>query len=313
MYLGLEILGEAFLEWLKVKAFTPATRKSYRIYVNKFLKYLESENIESVEAISPAILYQYQTQLYYANSKYGKPLSVLTQHNALVVVKTFFEFLLETDKIQMDPSSALALPKKPQSLPDTMTPEEIECLIERPDCTNAIGFRNRAIMEVLYATGMRNSELCSLEVYDVNLASEEIRIRFGKGGKERIVPIGEMAREYLSEYLTAVRPKLIKTGTGEQTLFVSKSGKKINATDLVMMVRKYAKEAGIEKRITPHTFRHTCATHMLQGGADIRYIQTLLGHESITSTQLYTHVEITDLKEIHKKYHPRERKDHADN
>jgi integrase/recombinase XerD len=313
MYPSLEILGEAFLEWLKVKAFTPATRKSYRIYVNKFLKYLESENIESPEAILPGTLYNYQTQLYYAKSKYGKPLSVLTQHNALVVVKTFFEFLLETDKIQMDPSSGLALPKKPQTLPDTMTPEEIERLLEQPDCTSATGFRNRAIMEVLYATGMRNSELCSLEVYDVNLASEEIRIRFGKGGKERIVPIGEMAKEYLSEYLTMIRPRLIKAGAGEQTLFVSRSGRKINTTDLVMMVRKYAKEAGIGKRITPHTFRHTCATHMLQGGADIRYIQTLLGHESITSTQLYTHVEITDLKAIHKKYHPRERKDHAEN
>jgi integrase/recombinase XerD len=310
MYTNVEILGEAFLEWLKVKAFTPATRKSYRIYVNKFLKYLESENIESLDTITPSVVYNYQTHLYYAETKAGKTLSVLTQHNALIVVKTFFSFLLETEKITMDPSSGLALPKKPQTLPSVMTLEEVMRMLDAPDTQQKIGFRNRTVLEILYATGMRVSELIGLVLYDVNLASEEILIRLGKGGKERIVPIGEITREYLQEYIKTIRPHLVKN-PAEQALIVSKSGQRMNHVDLLMMIRECAKKAGLERRITPHTFRHTCATHMLQGGADIRYIQMMLGHESITSTQLYTHVEITDLKEVHQKFHPRERKENV--
>lgn len=308
--MNVEMLSEQFYEYLKVKAFTESTRKSYRIYLNKFLNYLKSESVVSLEEITPSIIYNYQTHLYYAQAKSGKPLSVLTQHNALVVVKTFFSFLLETDKLAMDPSSGVHLPRKPQTLPDTMTVQEMDRLLEQPDCGTVLGFRNRAIMEVLYATGMRNSELCKLDVYDAHLDNEEIHIRHGKGGKERLVPLGEIACEYAREYLQTIRPKIVKDNK-EQSLFVSKSGKRIDPTDLLLMIKTYAKQAKLEKRITPHTFRHTCATHMLQGGADIRYIQMMLGHESITSTQIYTHVEITDLKAVHRQYHPREKLDHA--
>lgn len=316
--MNVEMLSEQFYEYLKVKAFTDSTRKSYRIYLNKFLNYLKSESVATLEEITPSIIYNYQTYLYYAQAKTGKPLSVLTQHNALVVVKTFFSFLLETDKLAMDPSSGVHLPRKPQTLPDTMTVQEMDRLLEQPDCSTVLGFRNRAIMEVLYATGMRNSELCKLDVYDAHLDNEEIHIRHGKGGKERLVPLGEIAGEYVREYLQAIRPKIVKDNK-EQSLFVSKSGKRIDPTDLLLMIKLYAKQAkldasaglGAGKRITPHTFRHTCATHMLQGGADIRYIQMMLGHESITSTQIYTHVEITDLKAVHRQYHPREKLDHA--
>lgn len=308
--MNMEMLSEQFYEYLKVKAFTDSTRKSYRIYLIKFLRYLHEERVESLEEITPNIIYNYQTYLYYAQAKSGKPLSVLTQHNALVVVKTFFSFLLETDKIAMDPSSGVHLPRKPKTLPDTMTIQEMDRLLEQPDCRTALGFRNRAIMEILYATGMRNSELCRLDVYDAHLDNEEIHIRHGKGGKERIVPLGETACAYVREYLQVMRPQIVKDNQ-VQSLFVSKSGKRIDPTDLLLMIKVYAKKANLEKRITPHTFRHTCATHMLQGGADIRYIQMMLGHESITSTQIYTHVEITDLKAVHRKYHPREKLDHA--
>jgi len=296
-----EFLLHSFVEWLQVRGYTEATRKSYKTYLAKFIRYLTDEQIEAVDQITPRDVFNYQSALYYAQSPSGKPLAVLTQHNALVVVKAFFGFLIEMEKIESDPSSSLRLPKKPQTLPDTMTLAEVEKLLEQPDTSTVLGFRNRTIMEVLYATGIRNHELCNLTIYDLN--QDELRI-LGKGGKERIVPLGEIAANYLQEYVKSYRPKLRKN---ESFLFLSRTGKKINITDLTMMIRHYVQKAGILKRITPHTFRHTCATHMLQGGADIRYIQILLGHGSITSTQIYTHVDVSDLKEAHKKFHPREK------
>lgn len=304
MYPSLDILRESFLEWLRVKGFTESTKKSYRIYLGKFIQYLKDEKIEMLDEITPHVVYNYQTHLYYAQTKTERPLSVLTQHNALVVVKTFFQFLIETEKLESDPTSALVLPKKPHTLPDVMTIEEVIKVLEVPNTKKPIGFRNRTILEVLYATGMRISELVNLDVYDIE--SDEIHIRQGKGLKDRIVPLGEIALDYVREYVKIIRPKLAKDTLA---LFVSKSGRRMNMVDLLMMVRECGEKAGLAKRITPHTLRHTCATHMLQGGADIRYIQILLGHGSIKSTQVYTHVEISDLKEIHHKYHPRERSD----
>ncbi len=305
----LEILAEQFYEYLKVKGFSLSTRKCYRIHLIRFLRYLESENIGGIEAITPRVIHNYQTNLYYAKNKFDeKPLAIYTQHNALVTVKNFFEFLRSTDKIIFDPTAGLVLPKKPNSLPDVMTVEEIKKLLEAPDLTEIHGFRNRTIMEILYSTGVRNSELCGIDIYDVDFENQEVRIRHGKGNKERIVPLGEIASQFVKEYLTAVRPKLVRSEQ-EQALILSKTGRRMDITAVLLMIRVYVKKAGIEKRITPHTFRHTCATHLLQGGADIRYIQTILGHDSIASTQIYTRVGIMDLKEVHEKYHPREKFD----
>jgi integrase/recombinase XerD len=313
----LDYLAEQFFEWLKVSGFTESSQRSYRIYLRKFLSYLKEQKIESLDRVTPKVVYGYQTSLYYTPAKEGmrnagKPLSVLTQHNALTVVKTFFKFLIESDKITYDPSSGIQLPKKPERLPEILTVEEMEKLLETADTSTILGFRDRTIMEVLYITGMRNAELCSLNIDDVDLGNQEIRIRQGKGGKQRIVPLGDVSGEYCSEYLQAIRPKLERRTRSltrtepEYGLFLSKTGRRLGQNDLIAMIRMHARKAGLEKNVTAHTFRHTCATHMLQGGADIRYIQKLLGHESITSTQLYTQVEITDLKKIHEQYHPRE-------
>jgi integrase/recombinase XerD len=163
-------------------------------------------------------------------------------------------------------------------------------------------------MEVLYATGMRNAELRKLSIYDVDLKNEEITIMHGKGNKERVVPMGAIAGEYVREYLKVIRPELVRHEQIKM-LFLSQHGKPLWQGDVIAMIKKYVKQAQIEKDIHTHTFRHTCATHLLQGGCDIRYIQKLLGHESIISTQLYTKVEIGDLKKVHERFHPRERLD----
>lgn len=316
MYTNFEILAEQFYEWLKVHHYSKRSEKTYRQDTTRFTLYLKSQDIETPDKITPQIVYGYQTHLYYAKKKDGQPLAVMTQQKALAVMKTFFAFLIQTDKLSYDPSGGIRMPKKPQTLPEVMTVEEIERIFDAPDLKDIIGFRDRTILETLYSTGMRSSELLELEMTDVDLKNEEIRVRSGKGEKERIVPVGEYALDFIREYVQMIRPKLAgrKRTSPEANLFLSKSGRALTPVALNEIVRRYAKKTGIDtstelgtrKKITPHTFRHTCATHMLQGGCDIRYIQQLLGHTLLTTTQLYTRVSIDDLKEVHKKHHPRE-------
>lgn len=301
----LEHLAHEFYEWMRSANFSRVTIQGYRYNLKRFLKYLGDERIETLDQITPKIIYEYQTHLYYQKSKFGGNLSIYMQHSVLSTVQAFCRFLVKTDKLTFDPSSGITFPKKPRELPEVMTLEEIANVLSQPDVTTIMGFRDRTILEVLYATGMRSSELRSLQIYDVNLEDEELRIKEGKGNKERIVPLGQTASEYTREYLQTIRPRLTKNESN--LLFLSKHGKKIGQWDLLEIVKKSVKKAGIEKAINVHTFRHTCATHLLQGGADIRYIQKLLGHESIISTQLYTKVEVSDLKAVHERCHPREK------
>lgn len=300
-----ELQAGRFNEWLQVSGFSKATRRSYRIYLNKFLNYLSGQDIENLNEISPADVYGYQTFLYYAQSVYGKPLSILTQSNALNVARTFFRYLTDSGQLVFDPSSALQLPKKPHTLPTVLSIKQVQKLLDMPDIKTALGFRDRTIMEVLYVSAIRNSELCSLDVYDLDNSAHRLHIREGKGSKSRMAPLGTIAVNYLKEYLLTWRSQLLH-GKQEQALFLSKSGRRLNQADLTMMVRKYGEMCGLHARITPHVLRHSCATHLLKNGADIRYIQQLLGHSSIVSTQIYTHVETGDLKQVHARCHPRE-------
>jgi len=302
----LKLLIEKFYEWLEVNGYSESTLVSYKRYLSRFISFLSEHEINDIISITPKEIYQYQTCLYYAKTSKGKPLSTLTQHNALSAVRSFFYFLVKTDKISLDPAANIQFPEKPDTLPEVFTVKEIEKLICAPDMKIPTGFRDRAIIEVLYVTGMRNSELRNLKIYDVNLKEASIKITHGKGGKPRVVPLGRIACRFLYEYLLTIRPKLIKN-QDQQILFLSRTGKIITATDLTMNIRKYGERAKLPKRITAHSLRHSCATHLLKNGADIRYIQKLLGHNAITSTQIYTKVEPKDLKAVHAKYHPRER------
>ena len=184
---------------------------------------------------------------------------------------------------------------------------EICAILNAPHGDDPLVVRDRAILEMLYSTGIRNAELRNLMLFDVDCGEGQLRIRSGKGKKERSIPLGEWAQTYLERYLKESRPSFVRDPSCN-LLFVSIHGKQLSASNLVWIVRKYLKKTKITKDITPHCFRHTCASHMLKGKADLRHIQELLGHASVQTTQIYTKVELSNLKEVHKKCHPREKK-----
>jgi integrase/recombinase XerD len=200
------------------------------------------------------------------------------------------------------------LPRRPDSIPrNILNKKEISTLLSAPNLETPLGIRDRAIFELLYSSGIRAGELRNLTLDDLDINHGELRINRGKGAKDRIVPLGEVASDYLEFYLKEARPKLAPSA--QTALFVTKSGRKLGKTDLSDLTERYRARAGMKKYFTPHSLRHTCATHLLKGKADIRQIQEILGHASIANTQIYTRVEVTDLKKVLKNCHPRERRE----
>jgi integrase/recombinase XerD len=213
--------------------------------------------------------------------------------------------------VQQDYGPLVVKPKKRRSLPRHVpTEKEMLALLEAIKPTEPLTIRDRALLELMYATGLRNEEVRSLTVDSVDLTERTLFVH-GKGSKDRIVPIGDWVLPYLLEYLEAVRPKLINPREPTPCLFVTKTGRQITFGNLGDIIKRYAKKAALQTPITPHAFRHACATHLLKGGADIRYVQELLGHSDLSSTQIYTKVDISTLKEAHKRFHPRENIDNG--
>lgn len=301
----LNLHAEQFYEYLKIRNYRGATIKSYKSGMIKFLEYMESESLASLEEITPEAVYDFQAMLYRHEDKEGKPYSMRTQSAALSVVKSFFKYLYDTGRLKYNPAMAIKMPRPRHPLPYVPAEEEIARLLASVDTTTLMGFRDRTIMEVLYAAGIRAQELCALCLYDVKLSGRELHIREGKGGRERIVPLTEIAASYMREYITRTRPKLLQYQS-VQEVFLSKNGKKLLKTDMTAMIKKYRELAHIEGKLSPHSLRHACATHLLKNGCDIRYIQQLLGHASLSTTQMYTKVEISELKAVHERCHPRE-------
>lgn len=244
----------------------------------------------------------------YSCERKGKPLSLETQYARITPLKSFFRFLLKSNYILYDPTQEIELPKRKKNLPkDIMTKKEVFRLLSKPDPDTPLGLRDRAIMEVLYSTGIRSSELRTLTVYDIDYLNGDLRVVKGKNAKDRVIPIGEIAGNYVEEYIKHARPELTQD-SGEKTLFLTKNGRPINHSNLIWIIKKYVKKAKLKKNITTHSFRHTCATHLLKNRAPIRHIQEILGHYSLETTQIYTRVEVSDLKKVHARCHPREKK-----
>ncbi len=307
----LELLVARFLERMRVEGFSPRTISSYRSHLGFFLTYLDREtDIEEVTAVTPEALHGYQTWLYGYTDDEGRGLAIATQAARLSVVRAFFRWLVKTDVLLYDPAGSLELPKRKGILPrSVLTKKEVTRLLAAADTTTPLGLRDRAMLEVLYSTGIRNAELRAIQLYDFDLERGLLRINEGKNAKDRVVPLGEVACTWLREYLDEARPKLLaQDGAAEQTVFVSKSGRPLLPLGVIDRIRRLAKAAGIERPVTPHSMRHTFATHMLRGRADIRHIQAMLGHASVATTQIYTRVEVTDLKNVHKRCHPREKR-----
>lgn len=309
----LEELKVNFLEYETTKGKVRNTINSYKRGLDIFFEYLDKKGIYTMAQVEKRTLLNYYTCLYSYRSKKGEEVSSGSKARYLWTVKTFCKFLTRFDYIDKDPAFDLEPIKEERGLPRTcMNEREVLKLLDMPNLNNVLGMRDKAIMEALFSTGARVDELCHLNIEDIDYVQGTARINKAKGGNsyQRVIPIGKVALTFLSRYLREARPKI--EASDRQALFLSYSGRRINTEAVWKTVKKYAFEAGIRKPVTPHSFRVTCATLMLRNGADIRYVQEQLGHKRITSTQIYTRLMPCDLKIIHARCHPRERKNNSD-
>jgi len=272
-------------------------------------RYMHARKIRALSAVTPDMVLAYQDYIHHEYKPAGGgTLSLAYQANLLKALRNFFGYLLRTGHILRDPAADLKLPKLPRKLPrNVLSKKEVRKLLGAPNTRTSRGFRDRAVLEMLYATGMRKRELENLKIHDIDLSSRQVTIRRGKGGKDRVVPLAAKAAQVLEKYLEEHRARLIRsTGKEDGYLFLNDRGNKLSQHWPTWLLRKYLKKCGIKKHVTTHTWRHTCATHLLRNRASIRIIQELLGHESLTTTQIYTKVEISDLKRVIDRTHPRE-------
>ncbi|NIA23467.1 MAG: tyrosine recombinase XerC [Proteobacteria bacterium] len=286
-----------FLDHLEnVKRFSEKTIISYKSDLNQFFSYIkERENIENIEETKKIHIREFISSLM----RYGFDRS--SANRKLSAIKSFFSFLTETEVIGKNPAILIKAPKTDKKLPSYLTVEEINRLMTLPDTNKWKGLRDRAILELLYSTGMRASELINLNVDDIDFEDETVKV-FGKGKKERIIPFNQSSANAIKNYLT-VRGKMIKEK--ENALIINKNGIRLSQRSLVRIVKSYINVAAPGKKASPHVLRHTFATHLLDSGADLRAVQALLGHSSLATTQIYTHVSKSRLKKIYNQAHPR--------
>jgi len=301
-----EFLDRFALHLRAERNLSPFTVRNYSTDVLDFLAFLNREQVGSLEHVNHFHVRKYLGQLL--EEKIVRA-SIARKMSAL---RAFFRYLNQEGLVRNDPVSKVSGPKREKRLPDFLTSEEMRSLLDAPDVSTLHGMRDRAMLELLYASGLRVSEIASLDVKSVNLGTRQIRVR-GKGSKERMVLMGEPAARALEEYLKAVRPKLL----GKQktdAMFLNRYGKRIAERRVQYLMKKYAESAGLSDRIHPHMLRHTFATHMLEGGADLRVVQELLGHSNLSSTQVYTHVTRGQMRSRYLDAHPRsaEKKDKGD-
>lgn len=289
-----------FIVYLGVeKGLSQNTQAAYRRDLNKFMDYLKGKGISSLEEVTRSQIVAYLAFLL----DYGAaPASVARN---LSSIKTFYRFLINEGLIKDNPTENLESPRLKRKLPGVLTVDEVDRLLTMPDPVKPLGIRDRAMFELMYASGMRVSELLALKVDDVNLSAGFAHC-MGKGKKERIVPINQTAIEWVTRYLTRTRPMLLND-LGERTLFLNAHGQPMTRQGFWKLLSGYARKANIEKEVTPHTLRHSFATHLLENGADLRAVQEMLGHADIGTTQIYTHLTRSRIREVYNASHPRAR------
>jgi integrase/recombinase XerD len=302
-----------YAEKLELTGYAKKSILEYRSALQLFFRYMEdTENVTDIDEITPAHLTAYHAYLQYGKFKDDRFLSNSTIRQRLNAVKAFLRIFHDEGLLSADLSHFITPPKSKKSLPRNVpSVNDMGRLLDTVRPADPITLRDRTLLELLYATGIRAEEVMTLTVDNVNLSEKSLFIH-GKGAKDRIVPIGDWVLPWLIEYLETGRPKLLHPRNPIDTLFISKRGNRLFDSNLCWILRKYITSAVLTGHITPHSFRHACATHMLAGGADIRYIQELLGHVDLSTTQIYTRVDISSLKKAHKQYHPRERRDNVE-
>jgi integrase/recombinase XerD len=290
-------------EWMLVTAYSADTVRARRIALRRFIAWCNERGVADPREITKPIIERYQRHLFYYRKPDGAPLTTGTQHSCLAPLKSFFKWLARENHILYNPASELQLPRQPKHLPRTiLSVAEVEAILMEAVPDNAQGVRDRALLETLYSTGLRRMELPNLMLYDVDLTRHIVFVREGKGRRDRVIPIGARACAWIDKYLLEARPQLV---AGDCTvLFVTDYGEGVQPEYVAAKVKRYMEFAGIHKPGATHLLRHACATHMLEGGADIRFIQAMLGHNSLETTEIYTHVSIDKLREIHAATHP---------
>ncbi len=300
-----------FLAWTAARQYSAMTLKARRIELGYFVDWCEERAIRRPDEVTRALLERYRQHVFaYRRKTNGAPLSHQTQGKRLISVRAFFQWLARQHHLLYNPASELELPKQQQRLPrHILSVAEVEQVLNACDTTDPLGLRDRAMLETLYSTGMRRAELTGLRADDVDLNRGTVFVRQGKGAKDRVVPIGERACRWIERYLFQVRPDLVDVDD-DGTLFLAKHGQRMQAKQLSVIVRGAIARANLERfqdthpNAACHLLRHACATHMLENGADIRYIQALLGHADLSTTEVYTRVSIQQLKAVHEKTHP---------
>ncbi|MEA2645408.1 MAG: integrase/recombinase XerD [Chloroflexota bacterium] len=293
----------AYLRWMEVRNYAQQTIAGRRFYLERFRFWSTDRGVHQVSDVGRDLLADYQYHVHRSTTISGAMLSVRSQYLHLQTLRGFFRWAVRHGAAP-NAGTDIELPRLERRLPrDILTHAEVEAVMRQPNLLDPLGLRDRAILEVFYSTAIRRLELTQLSLTDLNRGSGTLSVRHGKGGRDRVIPIGSRAVSWVDRYLVLVRPLLVRVDSGS-TLFLTKRGDALDPGQLSAQVARYIDAAGVGKRGSCHVFRHTCATLMLEGGADIRFIQAMLGHASLASTQIYTHVSIRRLKEVHSRTHP---------
>jgi integrase/recombinase XerD len=293
-----------YVEHMGVRGYRPQGMQSTERYVREFIEWADERGVTHPSQVSRAVLERYQRWLYHYRKKDGNPLSVAGQRCKLVPLRGYFKWLTRVGEIPANPAADLELPRRMKRLPRTvLTAGEVERVMACVDLGTPLGLRDRAMLELLYATGIRRGELAHLDLGDIDVDRAVVFVREGKGGKDRLLPLGERALYWLMEYLERGRPQ-IAWNADDKTFFLGNEGKPLSLQWLSKVVALTVERAALGKHGGPHLFRHTMATLMLEGGADIRFIQAMLGHAELSTTQIYTQVAIRQLAHVHAMTHP---------
>ena len=300
----LETMQGKYIKWMFSHNFAQKTIKNQGHYLSKFVEWCHDRGILSPQEVTRDILEHYQGQLSRCRKKNGESYSMGYLSMILSTIRGFFKWLAKYHHILYNPASELELPRVVKHIPrNIMSTAEVEAVMMQVDLSSKLGLRDRAMLEVLYSTGIRRFELCRLRCKYLFMDTGLVLVREGKGGKDRMIPIGERALAWVDKYKNDLRPSLMAK-QDEEILFLSYRGIPLTPANLSVIVTNYVRNSGINKEGSCHMFRHTMATLMLEGGADIRYIQQILGHSKLDTTQIYTHVSIKKLKEVHSTTHP---------
>ena len=294
-----------FVEYTKVQNYSPRTVQHRHDYISVFIAWADQRGLSSPNEVTKPVLERYKTFLHNYRKRNGDPLSIRSQVIQLIQLRAWFKWMAKNNHTLFNPASELELPRQEMRLPKfVLTPQEAELVLNGIDMSNLMAVRDRAILETLYSTGMRRMELINLNTFDVDADRGTVIVRQGKGKKDRMIPIGDRAIAWIEKYANEVRPKLIVPSENADTLFLTNVGGPFAPNRLSKMVAEYIDAAQVGKHGSCHLFRHTMATAMLENGADIRYIQAMLGHADLKTTAIYTQVSIRLLKQIHTATHP---------